>query len=124
MVGVLSFVQSLFYPTDDVIHNGLLEYYRQREWRLVAGLAVAGKSQSRPLTDEDKLMLLNIDSKFWSKKISDDKVSFRRVDDASVIDSFDGRHISEIISAVIVPTEAYNEAKDLFGDKVLVVGGH
>jgi hypothetical protein len=37
MIGVLNGVQSLFYPTDDKINDIQLEYYRQREWRLIGG---------------------------------------------------------------------------------------
>jgi hypothetical protein len=123
MVGVINLVQSLFYPTDDNIHDSLLEYYRQREWRLVAGLALQGKSQTRSLTNSEKNTLLDIDSKFWSKQLSDGTVSFRRADDALVIETFDGKHVSEIISTVIVPPEAFDDAKLVFGDKVMLVGG-
>jgi len=122
MIGVLSHVQSLFYPTDDEIHDKQLEYYRQREWRLVTGLALEGKSQSRPLTDFEKHSLLSVNNRFWSKEVSDGNVSIRRADDACIIDRFEGKHIAEAISAVVVPTEAYDEAKSVFGDKVLIAG--
>ncbi len=122
MIGVLSHVQSLFYPTDDEIHDKQLEYYRQREWRLVAGFALEGKPQSRPLTDFEKHSLLSIDNKFWSKEVSDGNASIGRVNDACVIDRFEGKRITEAISAVVVPTEAYDEAKGVFGEKVLIAG--
>jgi len=121
MIGVLSFVQSLFYPTDDQIHDSLLEYYRQREWRLVSGLVVGGTNQSRLLTETEKQTLVSLDARFWTKEISDDRESFRRIDDAMVIQEFEGKHITDVISRVIVPPEAAEEATATFGDKVLVL---
>lgn len=120
MVGVLSHVQNLFYPTDDKIHDKQLEYYRQREWRLCAGLAFERKPQSRLLTDAEKQTLLAIDDRFWSKEVSDGNTSLRRIDHAQVIDSFEGRHIAEVISSVMVPAAAFDEARGLFGDKVVI----
>jgi hypothetical protein len=120
MIGILSHIQSLFYPTDDKIHDKQLDYYRQREWRLCAGLTLEGKPQSRSLTDVERRALLTIDEGFWSKEVSDGKVSLRRIDDARVIDNFEGRHIAEVISTVMVPASAYDEARGLFGDKVLI----
>jgi hypothetical protein len=120
MDGVLSFVQSLFYPADDVLHDGLLEYYRQREWRLVAGAIVDQNLQSRTLTEAEKSTLLGIDQRFWGKVLSDGKISSRRVDDAQVIEKSDDKHVSELIHSVIVPKEAYDDAKAIFGEKVLL----
>lgn len=118
MDGVLSLVQSLFYPTDDQIHDKQLEYYQQREWRLVAGLSLQGKSQTRELMDAEKDRLLGIDAVFWSKELSDGKTSFRRVDEACLIESVAGKAIGEIVSQIIVPSEAHDEARHLFGEKV------
>jgi hypothetical protein len=121
MDGVASLIQSLFYPTDDDKHDSLLTYYRQREWRLVAGLALHDKQQSRKLTTDEINTLLNIDAGFWAKALFDGKVSFRRVDEAQAIESFEGNHIAEMISTIIVPAEACDEARKIFGDKVQAV---
>jgi hypothetical protein len=121
MVGVLSFVQSLFYPTDDEIHDTLLEYYRQREWRLVSGLAIGRAQQCRQLTEGEKKMLVSLDTRFWTEEVSDDRGSFRRIDDAVVIHEFEGKHITHVISRIIVPPEAVEKASAIFGDKVLVL---
>ncbi|MEO5953214.1 MAG: hypothetical protein ABIQ44_12180 [Chloroflexia bacterium] len=118
MIGVLSLLESMYYPTDDEHHDKLLEYYRQREWRLVQGPVVNGKPQSRLLMDSEKATLLSINERFWSGLISDGKVSSRRVDDTYVIDSFEDKPVTDRISAVIVPVEAYEQARELFGNKV------
>lgn len=118
MLGVLSHVKSLFYPTDDVLHDKALEYYRQREWRLLPGLTSNGQVHSRALTEEEKNTLLSVNERFWSRELTHDNVTLRRVDDTFCIDSHNGRHITEMISSVIVPQEAEDMARTLFGDRV------
>ena len=54
MIGSLTFVQNLLCKTDDDKHDSLLEYYGQREWRLLPGIVKGGKSQTRSLTDFEK----------------------------------------------------------------------
>ena len=50
MLGVLSLVQTLFYPTDDDLHDDLLSYYRQREWRIAGGFLFNGVAHGRSLS--------------------------------------------------------------------------
>lgn len=119
MDGIISVVQNLFYPTDDLIHDSVLSYYRQREWRLLSGAVLNGKTQSRLLTNEEKYQLLKINPRFWSRELSDGKITLSRKDEAAVIETFDEKHISDLISAVRVPKEAFEEAKTLFGVKVI-----
>jgi hypothetical protein len=38
-----------------------------------------------------------------------------------VIDQFEGKPISELLSAVLVPPEAFDQAKALFGDIVVKI---
>jgi hypothetical protein len=122
MVGVLSLVESLFYPTDDERHDDLLAYYRQREWRLCPGLVVEGVPHGRPLSEGEKARLLGIDEEFWAAELSDGKETFRRVDSAFTIDVFHDRRVIELASAVIVPPEVAGEARRFFGDRVVVIG--
>lgn len=118
MIGVLNAVQSLFYPTDNKITDRLLEYYRQREWRLIGGLVSKGIAQSRPLTASEKTSLIKINDYFWNKELGDGKISLKRIDEATVIDSYDGGSIRDAISCIRVPDKAFDEARELFGDKV------
>jgi len=118
MIGVLSLVQTLFYPTDDELHDDLLSYYRQREWRIVGGLLFNGVAHGRQLTDVEKGRLLMIDKRFWSRQISDDQGAFRRIDETVVIDRFEGKPISALLSSIFVPPEAFDRTRSLFGDIV------
>jgi hypothetical protein len=119
LIGVMSLVQTLFYPTDDELHDDLLSYYRQREWRIAGGFLFNGVAHGRPLTDSEKERLLTIDQRFWSRELSDDQGAFRRIDEAVVIDRFEGKPIIELVSAILVPAQAFDQAKALFGDIVI-----
>lgn len=115
MHGAVSAAQSLFYPTDDEMHDELLAYYRQREWKIIPGFSKDGEELGRLLRDEEKQDLYRIDERFWSRKIADDKGEFCRVDEARVIDSFHGRPIEAFIQKIIVPARIADAVKDLFG---------
>ena len=122
MLGVLSLVQTLFYPTDDDLHDDLLSYYRQREWRIAGGFLFNGVAHGRSLSDAEKTKFLEIDGRFWSREIADDQGAFRRIDETVVIDQFEGKPISDWLSAVLVPPQAFDQAKAIFGDIVVRVG--
>jgi hypothetical protein len=118
MVGILNLTQNLFYPTDDERRDDQLAYYRQREWRITAGMRVGGVQHGHAATDAEKERLLEIDRRFWSKEETDKDGTFRRVDQAYVIDQFEGAPIVELIEKLVVPAECESEAAGLFGDKV------
>lgn len=120
MIGVLNAAQNLFYPTDDQIHDELLAYYRQREWRLIAGIGLRGKSQSRSLTNEEKAILIEINPTFWQRELKDDTISLKRVDEAVIIESYWGGHISNLITKIRVPQSAYEKACEIFPGKVII----
>ena len=123
MAGILSLVLSLFYPTDDDLHDDLLAYYRQREWRLVDGLHVNDQPHTPGLTEDEKQRLINIDRYFWERKIQVGNDSHRRVDFARTIKNLGQKPIIDFISKIWVPKETYDSAKIAFGDKVAVMDG-
>ena len=123
MRGAIHAAQNLFYPTDDAIHDSPLSYYRQREWRIIPGFVADGTPNVRRANDCEKKFLLEFDNQFWTREIVDDKGSFRRIEEAHVIDAFQGKRISEFASKVIVPPQAYDQAAALFGDKAEAVEG-
>ncbi len=121
MRGAIYAAQNLFYPTDDQFNDKVLSYYRQREWRIIPGATVEGKTNTRVATSVEKEFLLDFDHRFWSREIVDDKGSFRRIDEAQVIDEFQGKHISEFVGRVIAPPRAYDQAREVFGDSVAIL---
>ena len=82
------------------------------------GFLFNGVAHGRPLTDTEKTALLTIDQRFWSREMSDDQGSFRRIDETVVIDRFNGKPISEMVSSVLVLAEAFDRARALLGNIV------
>jgi hypothetical protein len=117
MMNALGYAKSLFYPTDDAIHDEALAYYRQREWRIGRGLASAGTINSRSLTEVEKQRVIEIDRRFWTTAIGTPPT--RRIDMAHVIRQFGDGPVTDAISRVIVPPAAVDDARQLFGDKVV-----
>ena len=113
MRGAIWAAQNLFYPTDDHVNDKVLSYYRQREWRIVPGATVEGKTVARYLTPEEKVRITEIDHSFWTRELVDDKGTFRRIDEAQIIDEFRGRHISQVFSKVLVPHQDIGAAEEL-----------
>jgi hypothetical protein len=64
-------ISSCFYPTENPKYTEPLHYYRQREWRIVAGsFTFKGHEPSTKATAEQVSTLLGIDSDFFSKQLS------------------------------------------------------
>lgn len=121
MRGAIWAAQNLFYPTDDQVNDCPLSYYRQREWRIIPGMTVEGRTITRSLTESEKQRLLAIDTPFWIREIADDKGTFKRIDEAQVIDNYRGQHVTEFIRRALVPNAAYDMAHEILGDIVAVL---
>ena len=116
MTGAVSIAQSLFYPTDNKHIDGLLGYYRQREWRITAGYYVNGVPRGRSLVEEEKQMLLKADAHFWNRQLNNGKEAFLRLDKAVVLSEPNPQMLRTMISRLIVPEEIADEAQELFDD--------
>jgi len=121
MHGATYAAQALFYPTDDEIHDELLAYYRQREWRLIPGIAASGVENARPLSVSEKKILVGIDERFWTRELTDDGGTFRRIDDAHAVENIGSQRVRDAIRAVLVPSELYEPTRTLFGNRVAVL---
>jgi hypothetical protein len=121
MIGVLSLTQSLFYPTDNEHIDEALAYYRQREWRITAGFNINNKPRARALTADEKTAIAAIDPQFWTREDTVEGKQVRRIDRALVLHQFLEKSPVSSISRVLVPEEAIDEAKALFGDRATVL---
>ena len=117
MLGTLSIVQSLFYPTDnDHLDEPILAYYRQHEWRITADYSVNGQPRGVPLPPSEKELLLQADGRFWKREIQFEDQKFRRVDKAVSLALPPPEEIRSIIRRVLVPRQRVLQAKQLFAD--------
>jgi hypothetical protein len=58
-MGVLSVLLNMFYPTDNMHTGDQLGYYRQREWRLIAGdINFNGRPMGRSLSDVETIPIV------------------------------------------------------------------
>ena len=117
MLGALSIVQSLFYPTDNEhLDEPILAYYRQREWRITADYSVNGQPRgaSLPLNEQERLLQAN--GHFWKREIQFEDQKFRRVDKAVSLILPPPEDVISMIARVLVPSETVQEAERLFAD--------
>jgi hypothetical protein len=61
MRGAVYAAQNLFYPTERGVKDEALSYYRQREWRVIPGIAVNGTPNARTASSSEKEFLLRFD---------------------------------------------------------------
>ena len=118
MKGVTSMTQSLFYPTDDDYHDEELGYYRQREWRITGDYYINGNRRGRGPRDEEKTKLLGVDQSFWSRQVHSSHPTLR-VEEALVLTQPTPDELPKMINRLIVPTNYFDQAHQLFGDRVV-----
>ena len=117
MLGALSIVQSLFYPTDnDHLDEPILAYYRQREWRITADYSVNGQPRGVSLPPSEQELLLQADGRFWKREIQFEDQKFRRVDKAVSLALPPPEEVRSMVTRVLVPPERVRQAKQLFAD--------
>ncbi len=114
MIGVLSILQSLFYPTDDEHVDQPLTYYRQREWRITANYSVNGTPRGQPLSEEQKKDLLHIDGVFWNRKLCIEEQEYRRADKALSLALPATEQLLSMITRIVVPTEFVEQTRELY----------
>jgi hypothetical protein len=104
---------SLFYLTDNPRQDEPLTYYRQREWRLIPGIARNAMVSSRRLSETEKDRVILVDPTWWTRPLTYKNESFRRIDKTDVIDRYEGKSIIELARSVIVPADALEDARRL-----------
>ena len=116
MLGILSIVKSLFYPTDDECVDGQLAYYRQREWRITGNFFVNNKPRARQLSEHERRCLLDVDGRFWKRELSFQNETFRRADKALSLVLPPAEDVWSMITRLVVPSEFKRQAEKLFAD--------
>ena len=118
MRGVTSMAQSLFYPTDDDYHDEELGYYRQREWRITGDYYINENRRGRVPRDEEKTQLLGVDQSFWSRPVHSSHPTLR-VEEALVLTQPTPAQLFDNVNRIIVPTDYFDQARELFSDRVV-----
>jgi hypothetical protein len=118
MLDALKSIGSLFYPTDNDYKGEHKELYnfRQREWRITAGLSVDGKQLDKDVSDEHKELLMAIDSAFYEKEmLYADMVKRRVIEKCTVMPAVlcetGLKPVREFVERIIVPKKALKKAQ-------------
>ncbi len=115
MSNTLDGVSRLFYPADNLSHDKLLDYYRQREWRLV-GTEKDGQAVSRNPKGNEAEQIRQTNPDFWNREISGGPYQFKRIDQALVYSTVEGHHVLSTARRIIVPDVALERAKKIISD--------
>ena len=120
-IGILAVFLNMFCPTDNLHLNEPLGYYRQREWRLIAGdMRINGRPFGRELSGVEKQRLVAIDPIFWNRTLDVDGVSVPRKDLAFVYDPVPGWQPLDLIQVIHAPEIVVARVKQIVGGKVPV----
>ena len=116
--GILSVFLNMFYPTDNAHTGDDLGYYRQREWRLIAGdLNFNGRPLGRSLTPDEVERLERIDGRFWNRELTIGEVTQRRSALAIVYDPLPGWNFLKSVEAIYAPRHALDRIRAIVGSQ-------
>lgn len=119
MRDTLGGVSRLFYPTDNLVHDKLLDYYRQREWRLIGFMSKNGQAVSRKAEGDEAEHIRRTSPEFWDREITGGRYRFNRISEALVYSAFDDQHVLATARRIIVPHSAVKRTKEILSDASL-----
>ena len=107
-------VLNFFYPADDVKRDKILDYYRQREWRVACAFEINGDPVTRSVSEPERERLLAIDRDFFSRTVKTDLGEHGVLDLALVHPGVGDRTIVDLVRRVIVPAAAVDQVRSSF----------
>lgn len=120
-IAVLNVFLNMFYPADNTRTDEELGYYRQREWRLIAGdINLNGRPVGRNLSTPELTKLQNIDRHFWTHKLTVEGIRQQRSDLALVYEPVPDWNFFEQVEAIFVPEYAIQRVCAIVDNKVAV----
>lgn len=111
LLGAWQALTGFFYPTENVEYTTPLAYYRQREWRIVANMVHRGQPMSRELTGTEVEALIDMDDRFFARRMRFPSGEHRVVDQCQYFERIGARHFLSWARRVVVPDEVVDEAK-------------
>lgn len=117
------FLTGLFYPVEDLEKDKSRLYFDQNEWRILGNLFLGKQALSRPLNDEEKSEISELDPDFFCRRIRLATNTYRTIDQSAIIDSVDGTPLRDAIRCMIAPARdkiAVNRILQEFGVDVPV----
>lgn len=119
--GLLQVFLNMFYPTDNTYSGDVLGYYRQREWRFVAGdFHINGQPIGRPLAESAINDLNSIDRRFWTTNLDVNGSPVERSKLALVYKPTSDWDIFKIVNAIFAPKSAVKKVRSIMGSQIPV----
>jgi hypothetical protein len=118
-------VLNMFYPTDNTFKSERLDYYRQREWRIISGITMRGTVSSSILTTEQKSTVEAVDPPFWGRRLDLKDPYGRlvdtqaRVDLAEVLSGIGDYGVVKSIKSIIIPERVRKDAEQILPDHMV-----
>jgi len=125
MLGAIEGMCSLFYPTDNIRKEGdekFLFFFKQREWRIIANMCIAGESQDRDIYLHERKAIVAVDKDFFEKnKQNFPTVGLHpRINLCRLLPEINNKPIKDYINKIYVPqkplvlsNELHDRVKDL-----------
>ncbi len=124
LAATIQLVSQLFYPCDrsgslNQAASDSLDYYGQREWRILDGFTRAGKPTSDHPTAAERDYLVQIDKEFFLGSVSFPRGSKLRIDEARFLRKAGDQPVSTLIERVLVPGEWAGEFQGILQERAL-----
>lgn len=113
LLNTIRALSGFFYPTEDLTYTGVLAYYRQREWRIVANMSRRGVEVTRDLSFNEMERLCELDPEFYGRRLTFPTGEHRRVDQCKYLSDIENRPLWMWVRRVIAPDEAVAEVQAL-----------
>lgn len=105
---------SLFYPTERDADDELLNYYRQKEWRIIGSILMDGNEVTRKLSEEQKKVISDIDPEFFNGELENRNGQMvKRIDICQIFKDFNQKPFIEYARRLIVPDQAFDQAYEI-----------
>jgi hypothetical protein len=109
--GMLKF----FDPADDLGHDEVLGYYRQREWRIASNMAIRGVEMMRRPSPELIARLKTLDDDFFGREFPPNSGK-TLAEEVFVLPGLGDRRILQMVNRIIVPEEAMSKVQAILKD--------
>lgn len=104
---------NFFYPTDDLVRDKTLDYYKQREWRIACKFSIAGIEVLHEPSEDEKQKFLAIDREFFSRTIKTDAGDIKMLTASLIHPGLGDLKVLEMVRRIIVPNDTVAAVKQL-----------
>jgi len=106
IVGALQSISELLYPANRFrgIDSASLQYFSQREWRILSNMRLNGVETSAPLGSNVKKYLIELNRAFFTYELEFNGLLFKRIDKVEILEeSIKGNILESIVGVYCSP---------------------